>query len=59
MGVCVYFLGFWNAPPYVLLPMQIFFGFGLYVLLAKVIKIESMTYITGLLYKRLINRRKY
>lgn len=59
MGVCVYFLGFWNAPPYVLLPMQIFFGFGLYVLLAKVIKIESMTYITGLLYKRLINRKKF
>jgi len=56
MGVCVFFIGFWDALLYQILLLQILCGVIIYVVLAKIMKIESMTYVSGLLIKKLFKK---
>lgn len=56
MGVIVYFVGFCNAPVFLKLLAQISCGVVIYVVLAKTMKIESMTYINGLLLTKLFKK---
>lgn len=56
MGVCVYFLRFWDAPIYQILLLQISCGVIIYAVLAKIMKIESMTYVSGLLMTKLFKK---
>lgn len=56
MGVCVYFLGFWDAPIYQILLLQILCGVIIYAVLAKIMKIESMTYVSGILITKLFKK---
>lgn len=57
MGVCVYFLGFWDAPVFLKLSVQILSGVIIYAVLAKIIQVESLEYITKILISELRKKK--
>ena len=57
MGSIVYSLNFLSIPAWQILILQIVSGSIIYILLAKIFKIESFTYLVGTM-KQLIKSRK-